>query len=293
MKYELRDLITFVNVVNLKSFSKTAQMLNISKSIITKRINDLEAEIGINLLARTTREVNLTPDGRTFLDYCHHILKKSEDLNNFIDSHKGVCGILRVVLPPYYSRHNIVPYIKDFLTQYPQLSLDITLDEDPINLIEEGYDLQVRIQIPEEENLELTKLSDNSKVLCASPQYLEKNGIPNHPKDLEQHNCIVFGENSSWKFRKKGEKNIIQLRNPSGNIRCNNGEIIKELILSGSGITVKSSCDIQNEIQDGTIVTLLNDYDIINKTQFYAVYPSSRNIPPKVQAFIDFFQNKT
>jgi len=288
MKYKLRDLITFVNVINLKSFSKTAKVLNISKSNVTKRINDLEKNIGINLIARTTREVNLTPDGKKFLEHCNKILKASQNLDGFIDSYKGVYGTLRIVLPPYYSRYHVVPYMNDFLKKYPDLTLDIVLDEDPVNIIEEGFDLQVRIQIPQDENLQVAKLSTNSKVLCASPKYLKKYSIPKKPEDLRNHNCIIFGENQLWKFRKTGQ--ITTMKDLKGNVRCNNGEIIKELVLSGSGITVKSDCDIQNEIKSGKIVTLLNDYEIINETEFYAVYPDAINESPKIKAFVDFFK---
>lgn len=292
MKYDLKDLITFTNVARLKSFTKASEALNISKTAVTTRINDLEKALGMTLLARTTREVNLTTDGQNFFNHCNMILKKVESLDDFLDSCKGINGVLKIALPPYFSRYHIVPYLEEFLKQYPNLKLDITLTEDPINIIEEGYDLQVRIQIPSEENLEVAKLVTNHKIICASPDYIKKHGEPKNPHDLLNHNCIVFGENAVWKLRHNKDKTIVELRDINGNIKCNNGEIIKELTLAGVGITLKSACDVENEVQEKKIVVLLQDYEVMNETEFYAVYPVGRNTSPKIKAFIEFFQKK-
>jgi DNA-binding transcriptional LysR family regulator len=182
--------------------------------------------------------------------------------------------------------------LKEFTAKYPKLTLDIFLTENNINIVTECFDLQIRIQKPEEEDLEVAKLDTNHKVICASPEYLEKFGIPQYPQDLLSHNCIVFGENSIWKFRHKNTNELIELHDMTGNIKCNNGEIIKELILHGNGITVKSSKDIQEELQNGKIIQLLPDYEVLNETEFYAVYPFRKYISPKTKAFIEFFQEK-
>ena len=292
MKYDLKDLITFMRVAKLQSFSKAAQNLNISKTVVTTRINDLEKELGMSLLARTTREVNLTTDGHNFFKHCEIILKQVENLDDFLDSYKGISGTLRIVLPPYFSRYHIVPHLAEFLKKYPDLKLDTFLTENPINIIEEGFDLQIRIQIPEEENLQVAKLMMNRKIICASPQYLAKHGAPQSPQDLLQHNCLVFGENSVWKFKHKTKKTITELRDMKGSVKCDNGEIIKELTLAGLGITLKSISDIENEVKEKKLIVLLKDYEAVNETQFYAVYPNGRNTSPKIKAFVDFFQKK-
>ena len=292
MKYDLKDIITFTAIARLKSFTKASETLDISKGVVTTRINDLEKALGMTLLARTTREVNLTTDGQNFLNHCSAILKKVESLDDFLDSYKGINGKLRIVLPPYFSRYHIVPYLEEFLKKYPNLTLDITLTENPVNIIEEGFDLQVRIRIPEEENLEVSKLMMNKKILCAAPKYIAKYGAPKTPQDLLNHNCIVFGENSVWKFKNKITKNVIELRDMKGSIKCDNGEIIKELVLSGAGITLKSACDVENEIKEKKLIILLNNFEVMNETQFYAVYPAGRKTSPKIKAFIEFFQNK-
>ncbi len=292
MKYDLKDIITFTTIAKLKSFTKAADSLNISKGVVTTRINDLEKSLGMTLLARTTREVNLTTDGQYFLHHCTKILRDVANLDDFLDSYKGIKGTLRIVLPPYFSRYHIVPYLEEFLQKYPDLTLNITLTENPINIIEESYDLQVRIQIPEEENLQVAKLMTNRKIVCASPDYIKKHGTPKTPQDLLKHNCIVFGENSIWKFRHTATKKLIDLRDVQGNIKCDNGEIIKELTLSGIGITLKSASDVENEIKEKKLIVLLKDYEVINSTEFYAVYPAGNNISPRIQAFIEFFQKK-
>ncbi|NBV06559.1 MAG: LysR family transcriptional regulator [Proteobacteria bacterium] len=292
MKYDIKDIITFTSIAKLKSFTKASEALNISKSVVTTRINDLEENLGVLLLVRTTREVNLTTDGQIFLNHCNAILQKVETLDDFLDSYKGINGTLKIVLPPYFSRYHIVPYLAEFLQQYQSLELDIKLTENPVNIIEEGFDLQVRIQIPEEENLEVAKLMANRKVVCASSDYLKKHSAPKTPQDLLGHNCIIFGENSVWKFKQKNKRRIIEIEDMKGNLKCDNGEIIKELVLAGVGITIKSVCDVENEIREKKLVVLLKDYEVVNETQFYAVYPVGRNTSPKIKAFVEFFQKK-
>lgn len=292
MRFDLKSIETFVYVAQLKSFVRTAETLNIAKSHITTRINNLEKLAKTTLLARTTREVNLTNEGEEFLTHCKNILSAVEDLENFLNKSKSLEGVLKIAIPPYFSRHHIVPYLKEFLKLYPSLKLDIFLTENPVNLIDEGYDLQVRIQIPEEENLKTEKLMSNKKVICASKEYLKKHGTPKTPEDLLKHNCLIFGENKIWELRNIKTKKITQLRKMSSNIKCNNGEIIKELILAGDGITLKSARDIEDEIKSGKIVVLLPDYEVMHKTWFYAVYPSKKYKSPKIQAFIEFFQDK-
>jgi DNA-binding transcriptional LysR family regulator len=292
MKYNLKWIHTFIRVAQLKSFIRASEALNISKSHVTTIIGQLEESIGMTLLARTTREINLTSDGKEFLNYCLEIVGKVEQLDDFIDNYKEIRGVLKIVLPPYFSRYHIVPYLEEFLALHPKLKLDITLTENPLNIIKEGHDLQIRIQIPSEENLEVSHLMTNHKIVCAAPAYLEKHGIPTHPQELLKHNCIIFGENKAWEFRHKKTGELTKLSSMTGNIKCDNGEIIKELTLSGIGITLKSSRDAWNEMNDGKLIELLPDYEILHETKFYVVYPSGRGNSPKLKAFIDFFTKK-
>ncbi len=292
MRYDLKDITLFIYVARLRSFAKAAELLGTSKAVASTRIGDLEKLLKLSLLTRTTREVNLTSDGKIFLDHCISISEKVESLDNFIENYQGVTGVLKLVIPAYFSRYHIVPYLEEFLQEYPNLKLDISLTENPVNIIAEGKDLQIRIQAPEDEDLEVAKLMTNHKVVCASPEYISKYGRPSNPRDLLQHNCLVFGENATWQFKHKLSKEIIKLSNISGKIKCDNGEVIKELVLSGIGITLKSSRDIDDEIKSGKLVILLADYEVINKTQFYAVYPSAKYMSPKIKAFIKFFQDK-
>lgn len=291
MKYDLKQINTFVNVANLKSFSKAAKVLNISKSHVTTIITQLEKSLSINLLARTTREVNLTSDGYEFLNYCKELLAAADKLESFIYKKDEISGSLRIALPPYFSRYHIVPYLSDFLTAYPKIKLYITLTENILNIVEEGYDLQIRIQIPTEKDLEVTKLVSNNKIICASPEYIAKYGHPKSPEDLYNHNCLIFGENKTWELRHKVTKAIFKLDKLRGNIQCDNGEIIKELVMSGLGITLKSACDVQNEIADKKLIVLLQDYEVLHKTQFYVVYPANGLKSPKLKAFVDFLKN--
>ena len=214
------------------------------------RINQLEKITSMTLFARTTRDINLTNEGKEFLEHCRSIMDRVENLDAFLNKKKGINGVLRIVLPPYFSRHHIVPYIEEFMEMHSSLKLDIMLTEDPVNIIEESFDLQVRIQIPEEENLRVAKLMENRKIVCASVDYIKKHGAPKTPHDLLSHNCIEFGENSVWKLKNKLTKKITELKEINGKIKCNNGEIIKELVLSGRSITLKSVSDVEKEVKE-------------------------------------------
>ena len=290
--FDFKNLYIFSSVAKLKSFAKTANALGLSKSVISTRVSELEKSLGVTLLARTTREVNLTSDGAIFLKYCNSILEKIQNLDNFLQEYKEISGTLKIAIPPYFSRHYIVPYLNEFLNLYPKLKLNITLTEDPVDIISNVFDLQIRIQIPEEEDLKVVKITDNKKVICASPKYLKKHGYPTNLQDLHSHNCIIFGENSNWTLKNNHDGKITKLKDLSGNIKCNNGEAVKELVLSGNGITLKSIIDIQEEIKNQQIEILFKDCEVVNKTQFYAVYPKSKYTSPRTKAFIDFFQKK-
>ncbi len=292
MNYDLKLIETFICLAELKSFTKVANRLKIVKSLVSSRITEIEEKSNLQLLLRTTREVNLTSDGEEFLRYCKAIYEQVEDLDNFLNDKRDIKGVLKIALPPYFSRCHIVPHLKEFLALHPLLKLDIKATEDPINIIKEGYDLQIRIQIAEEENLKTEKLMSNKKIICASPKYLKKHGHPKSPQDLLQHNCIIFGENNSWELRCKSTKRVTSLHKLQGNIRCNNGEIIKELVLSGAGITLKSACDIESEIRQKKLIVLLPEFEVMNKTSFYAVYQARRFKSAKVGAFINFFKAK-
>lgn len=293
MKFDLKDVETFVLVANMRSFSKAAKLQNLSANQISVRIKNLEKSLNMNLFARTTREVNLTSDGKNLFSYFKSVIEKVEDVNNFIDRTKEISGVMRIVIPPYFSRYHIAPYLEEFLQEYPKLKIEITSTENPINIIAGGYDLQIRIQTPgEEEGLEIAKLATNHKILCASRAYIKKHGKPTKPDDLLKHNCIVFGENSTWKFKHKKTGAISELKKIAGNVKCDNGEIIKELVLAGIGITVKSSRDIEEEITSGKLVVLLEDYKVLHETEFYVVYPAGKYKSEKVMCFVDFFRKK-
>ena len=152
MKYNitLASIKTFIEVAHFRSFARAAEKLGMTTSPVSEAIKQLEKTTKMTLFARTTREVNLTSEGKKFLNFCNQIMAQFEELDYFLERNKEVGGVFKIVIPPYFSRYHIVPYLKEFLTLYPNLTLEITLTENPVNIIEEGHDLQIRIQKPEE-----------------------------------------------------------------------------------------------------------------------------------------------
>lgn len=292
MRYTIEDLKIIGYIGKFKSFSKAAEKMDMKAPNITAKVNGLEERLGYPLFYRTTREVGLTNEGKIIYNLCGKMFKTAEEFDLLLNKTKEVSGTLKIAIPPYFSRNHIVPYFQEFLSKFPKLNLEIICTENPIDLIAEGVDLQVRIQSPEDEDLQVADLMDNEKVVCASPKYLKENGYVAHPRELLNHNCLIFGENKKWEFRKRNDGTIESLSDIRGNIVCDNGELIKELVLAGIGITLKSKKDIEEELESGKLVALLVDYEVINKTKFYIVYPSSKITSPKTKAFIDFYQSK-
>lgn len=292
IRYVLEDIAVFIYVAQFKSFARAADFLGFSRSVVSSTIAKLEASLELTLFTRTTRVVNLTNDGEVLFKYCSMLMAQLNAFNDLMQYIHGTNGALRITMPLCFGKSYIVPYLSGFLSSHPGLKLEILLTEDPVDILEEGYDLQICAQSPQGEDLEITKLMTNHKVVCAAAQYLEQYGIPTHPKDLLKHNCLIFGENTVWKFRHKITQEIIELRDIQGNIRCNNSEIIKGLLLLNYGITLSSIGDIEDEIKTGKVVCLFPEYNVINEATFYAVYPKAHNIPERVKVFVKFFQKK-
>ncbi len=288
--YNIKDLETFNYVANLRSFAKASEVLNISRAVVTTRIIELEKILKMTLLTRTTRRVNLTSDGKKFLTFCKSILTEVENLDNFLNQNSGISGVLRMVLPPYFGRYYVAPYLKDFLAKYPNLELEITITDNLINIIDRGYDLQIRNSLPQEKDLKAEKLSDSKKIICATPEYIAMHSHIRTPEDLIKHNFFSLGKNNVLRLRNKITNRFSNIYDLNSNVKCGNVDMVKELVLSSAGVALQSLCYIEKEIKEKKLVTLLDDYEVVNKMTFYAVYPECKYRSPRLEAFINFLR---
>jgi DNA-binding transcriptional LysR family regulator len=287
------NLELFVKTIEVGNFSALGRQLHMAPSSISRQINTLEEELGVRLLQRTTRNISLTEAGQIYFERVSKILGDLEEAQSAITqlqvSPKGVLR-LNVAIP--FGERNIVPLIPEFLTMYPDLKIDLVLEDRSIDLVEERVDLAIRIGRLDDSSIVARKLAENQFVVCASQQYFETHGLPDTPDDLTHHNCIVnknIPNSDTWQFRDgKSTQNI----SVSGNFLANTGGALYRAMLSDLGIAVLPTWFVGEDIKQGTLQVVLEDYEVnlpaMTDSAIYALYPAGEYLPPKVRVFIDY-----
>jgi DNA-binding transcriptional LysR family regulator len=285
----LATMEAFVKVAETKSFSEAARRLRSSKSLVSRQISDLEAHLGVRLLQRTTRSLTLTEEGRAYHDQVTRILGEIDEANAAVSqSTVAPRGRLRVSAPMSFGILHVAPAVGRFLARFPEVELDLSLNDRYVDLIDEGFDLSIRVGRLAESSLVARKLAPFRMILCASPGYLERHGTPKSPEELKQHNCLCYSTNSltpEWRLQKlDGSPWTVQI---AGHLHANNGDVLRTAALDGVGITYLPSFIVGSDLQNAGLVAILSEY-VPTDAAIYAVYPHSRHLSPKVRAFIDF-----
>ncbi|RQW64597.1 LysR family transcriptional regulator [Vibrio viridaestus] len=282
----------FIAVVEHGNISTAASHLGITKSAVSKRISQLEHELGVRLFHRSTRQINLTEAGQR---YFFHINKAYQFTLDGVDAVTELQakpkGKLSITTPMSFGVRHISPFLTEFLTRNPEVELDIQYEDKMINLIESGYDLAIRIGELPSSNLIARKLTLCKSVLCASPQYLQEHNEPVVPSDLKEHNCLVysyFQGGTEWKFNRQGQIYSVP---PKGNLRLNNSEGIRQATIEGLGISQLPTFIVGPDIRSGKLIPLMNQYQLPEHA-VYAVYPHRHYVPTHVRAFIEFVQQR-
>lgn len=283
----------FVKVVNEGSFSAAARAMNMSKSAVSKYVSELEDRLGARLLNRTTRRLSVTDVGRVYFERCQQILSDVSETETAISAEtRRVSGQLRVAAPVTFSVKHLGQPLSEFLARFPDVEIELNLNDRRVDIVEEGFDVAVRIarQLTDS-SLIAAKLTTSRSVTCASPIYLEKNGTPKTPYDLGDHNCLRYsniGPVQEWNFIGQ-DKDPISIR-ISGTIIANNGEVLREAAIDGQGIITGPSFITGDAIREGRLVPILQDYQY---TDFgiFAVYPHNRHLSAKVRCFVDFLKS--
>ncbi|HCT28147.1 MAG TPA: LysR family transcriptional regulator [Stenotrophomonas sp.] len=287
----LNGLVTFVTTARSGSFTEAADALGISRSAVGKAIARLETRLGVRLFHRTTRQQSLTDAGQAYYDRCVRALTELYDAEAELDSgRRSPQGRLRVSAPLVFGRHCVAPVLRDLAAQHPQLQIDISFNDRVVDLIEEGYDLGIRIGGAIEPSFVAVRLASNRRVVCASPEYLHRNGMPKTLDDLAQHNCLAFnlqgGQQRGWYFQQNGKPVIVKVQ---GNLDCNDGELLHRWAGEGLGLAWRSTWEIQAQLASGELVTVLDDYALPHY-DIMAVYPQQRHLPAKTRFFIDYLK---
>lgn len=286
-------LEAFVKVAETQSFSEAARRLRASKSVVSRQIAALEAELGARLFQRTTRSMTLTEAGRGYFERASRILADLEDANLSVSQLQATPrGLLRVNAPMSLGLLHIAPALPDFLKRYPDVDVDMTMNDRFVDLIDEGFDLAVRVGKLEDSSLVARKLAPVRRVVCASPDYLKARGVPATPDDLNDHDCLCYSNLSmahEWRFvTDKGAPWPVEVK---GRLNVNNGDALKIAALRGLGFVNLPTFIVGSELQAGTLVTVLDRY-IPQDASVSAVYPHARHLSPKVRAFVDFLAER-
>ena len=295
MPLNLIDVSLFVRVCATRNLSAAGREFSLSPAASSARIAQLEHQLGARLLHRTTRQIALTMEGEIFLGHAQQLLHAAELATASVGhAHRQPEGLLRVAASASFGRLHIVPALADFLKAYPNIQIDLRLSDTLIDLAANGIDVAIRIGELKDSTLVAKKLAPNRLLVCASPAYLAEHGTPTHPNDLSHHQCIVLNGRHHWKFEPgqtatPGDSINVRV---AGRLTCDSGEVLRDAALSGLGISMHSTWAVADDINNGSLVPVLANFPIAEKMSVWAVYINKNFVPPKTQAFIDFFAQR-
>lgn len=285
----LEGIEVFVKVVDEQSFSGAARVLEVSKSYVSKQISRLEDRLGARLLHRTTRKLTLTDVGRAFYERAARIVADVEEAEIAVTHLQSAPrGQLKMAIPMTFGFRYLAPLISEFMAEHPDLQVDLQLGDRKVDIVDEGFDLAVRIGSLADSSLIARKLATLEFITAASPEYLEAHGRPQHPSDLAHHQCLVYtsaDQPSAWSFRSaEGEDVDVRVDGP---MRANNGEALVAGALAGLGVTRMPDWMAADSLRAGRLVPILCDWSY-QRGGIYAVYPHNRHLSPKVRLMVDF-----
>lgn len=278
----------FIQVVDSKGFSAAAREMGRSKALVSKYISELEDELGVRLLNRTTRQVSVTEVGATYYKEAAEILQRIDDLQASVQaSHKDVRGRLRIAAPRSMGDGLINGAIMEFLATHPDVTIDLRLEDRFVDLVEEGFDLAIRVTDLEDSSLIARKIAPFRTIVCASPEMIKKYGKPRIPSDLANLPCVIdtnYRFRQNWAFSIEGQRASVPVKGP---IEVNSASAAREAALQHLGFLRTPLIFVARDISDGSLRMVLEDYES-PVLGIYAVYPHRRHLTGKVRAFVDF-----
>ena len=284
----LNRMMIFYHVVDSGSFTDAAKVLKMAKSAVSRHITLLESEVGARLLNRTTRQISLTKVGQIYYQSCQRIVEETQFMQNEISVLQNQpVGSLKIAATNSIGNIYIAPLIVEFMRLYPNINVDLRLQDQVIDMVEEGVDVSIRVGWLKDSNLVAKKVTDSRMVLTASPAYIKQYSPIVTPKDLENHHWITFSllpNPTEWAFKQKKLAETISVK---GNIKTNNAEAVRTILLAGGGLSVLSYLMVAEDIREGRLVELLPNYDL-GSAGVYLVYQDRPHKQLKIQLFNDF-----
>jgi len=289
---KLANMQAFEAVGRTGSFAGAARQLNIANSVVSKRIKDLEAALGTQLLIRTTRKVTPTDTGYSYLEHVRRILDEIEEVEALVQERRErPVGTIRLAAPLSFGMKYLGSAISEYLSAHPSVTIKTFLSDRHVSLVDEGYDLSIRTGPLEDSNLVAKKLLECRRVVCASPEYLKRFGRPETPIDLAKHNCLSYlnlNDGKAWPYQQNGKR---EWQIVTGNFQSDNGDLLHEAAVSGCGIALLPTFIVGDSIRTGKLEILLEDFEE-SDFNVYAVYQHTRHLSVKVRTLIDHLAQK-
>lgn len=286
-----KALQTFLDVAKTESLSAVAREEGVTPAMVGRRIDQLEARIGVKLFKRSTRKITLTPEGSAFFESVREFIN---DLNAAEEAiavgAKNATGRLIISAPTSFGRKHIAPHVPAFLAENPNLTLTLHLSERLVDLKNERVDVAIRIADLKNADFIAVKLARNHRMVVGSPSYIKRAGRPQTLAELSRHNCLVTssegGLSDTWHFQRDGQPERVKV---SGNLHCNDGGVLTRWALAGQGLALRSAWEVSDEIAHGRLIEVLSAYSAPGN-DIYAVYPDRKFLPAKVRLFIEFLK---
>ncbi|MBE9399055.1 LysR family transcriptional regulator [Pontibacterium sp. N1Y112] len=286
--YSWEGVTEFVAVSETGSFTNAAQRLGISVAQVSRQVSALESRLATKLFYRTTRKVTVTEAGQLYYQHCRQVLDGLEEAERTLTNmQRTPRGQLKITAPTTYGENQIAPLLNNFMCDYPDLHLECHFTNQKVDLIDNGYDLAIRLGKLEDSSLMAKRLASRRQYVCASPDYLAANGEPHLLSELEQHNCLR-GTLEYWRFQENGQERNIKV---SGNIHCNSGQALTDAALKGLGLVQLPDYYIQSYLEAGTLIAVLQNYQQSDEG-IWALYPHNRHLSPKVRMLVDYLSEK-
>jgi len=288
MMDKLTGMAVFSKVAERQSFTAAARDLGLSKSAVSKQVQRLEDRLGVRLLNRTTRRLHLTESGQAFYDRARRVVEEAENAEEAVMRlHDEPRGTLRINAPVVFAVRHLAPCLPEFMNRYPHLALDVAFNDRQVDMIEDGFDVGIRIAELEDSSLIARKLSPCRLAVVATPGYWDRCGRPAHPEDLINHDCLIYEKNQSpggWPFDGPDGRFRVQVK---GRMHGDNGDALLELARAGLGVYLCPTFISGDSIASGHLEQVLEDYEPLG-ISVYAIWPHNRHLSTKVRTFVDF-----
>ena len=289
---KLKQLESFASVATRGSLTAAAAAEGVAPAVIGRRIDALEARLGVKLMVRTTRKISLTHEGSAFLEDCQRLLADWANAEASVSA-GGVkaSGHLRITSPAGFGRRHVAPLVPRFLALHPEVSLSLNLSDRVVDIAGESFDCAVRVGDLPDSSLVSVRLADNRRLCVAAPAYLQRAGTPMHPAELARHECLALSSDASqtrgWAFEVDGELTYLR---PTGRLDCTDGQVLHAWCSAGIGLAWRSAWEVEQEVAAGALVSVLDAF-AAPPNGIYAVFPHAKHLALRVRLWIDFLKH--